>query len=155
MADAIEGEAPLQGGPPPKPRDPIWDQAGPVFHWLGLGRFPPEGLHGQRRQGITRRHTRYTGTDGVGFARALVRSYPANREKRLMALLRPQRLDDQLWRMIYAVMVTGGPIRVYPLVKSLTKLVSDHKTADVEAVRLYQLWSSGAYGVAREEGAES
>lgn len=125
-------------------RDPIWNEAAPVFHWLGLGHAEPSGLHGHNRKRLTLRHTRSgeAQEQGIWLDKALVRAYPANREARIMTLLRPQRLDDDLWRMVYALMVTGGPLRLYDLVRSLARLVSDdRKVADAEAVRLYQAWS--------------
>lgn len=125
-------------------RDPLWDEAAPVLLWLGLGTFEPEGLHGRQRRRLVQRHTRRG--DAAGDARSLVdaltRTYPLGRERGIVDLLGHQQLDDDLWRAIYALIVTGGPVRLDDLVRSLALLVSgDRYAADEEAGRLHRAWA--------------
>lgn len=123
--------------------DPIVN-VGPVRHWLGLGMIPPEGLHGDKRKRLVGRYTRETpGEDAVFFAKALARAYSRDRERRLLHLLRYHALDDDFWRMIYAVMVRGGPIVLGSLIRTLARLSSpDRAISDREAIRLWQAWDS-------------
>lgn len=136
-------------------------EVGSVYHWLGIGSgtwgYPPEGLHGLQRKRITLRHTREIRSKGGAFAEAIASTYPPSREVHVMLLLRPQHLDDTLWRKVYALMVTGGPIWQWDLVRSLARLTSTRRVmwtppggdgsfamlkpvADIEALRLYMLW---------------
>lgn len=113
-----------------------------VHLWLGLTSVPPVGLHGAARHRLTRRYLRIP-PEGHAFDRALVAAYPRHRETRLMALLRYQRLDDDFWRKIYALMVQGGPIVGSSLVRAVA-LLTDRDAAYDEAVRQYAYWDRHA-----------
>lgn len=116
-------------------------RTGPVYHWLGLGLSPPDGLHGYNRKRLTMRHTEETVRDGGRYmGQALARAYGRHREQRLLHLLRPQPLSDSLWRQVYALIVQGGPIWRWDLIRSLALLSGERVAAQAEAVRLFQSW---------------
>lgn len=121
---------------------PILPETEPVLHWLGLGPLEPEGLHGHKRKRFTLRHTRLTRIEGGRlFHQAMVRTYPLRQEHFVMSLLRPQRLDDALWRRVFTLMAQGGPLMLPDLVKRLELLTSPSRAVvQEEAVRLYRRW---------------
>ena len=73
---------------------------------------------------------------------ALVATYDRHREKHVMALLRPQRLDDRLWRGVYAVMVRGGPVLLPDLVTFVARLTGPREVAQEEALARAQRWQA-------------
>lgn len=132
-----------------------------VQRWLGLvPHDEPDGLHGSRRGSLLMRYTRnivvrvqpkgplppllqaQVGTGWRYVADALVKTYPGNREPHIMALLRPQRLDDRLWRWVYALMVTGGPVLLPDLITFVTRLTGPRAIAEAEALSRYREWSA-------------
>lgn len=132
-----------------------------AIHWLGLqpqkprsgesddpimGRYEtvrgvePDGcLHHGRRGALVMRHTS-SDAGRVHLPEAIAKAYPPNREKPLLVLLKPQRLDDAFWRQVYAVMVQGGPgISRGELVAMVVRLTQpDLAAARAEAMRLFQ-----------------
>ncbi len=147
---------------------PAQERAFKAFSWLGLSPGPAvflspeeawlrhavqwsgvravrgiEGddvLHAGRRGRIVMRHTVAHGSGGKHVAAALADAYPLTREKPLLYLLRRHQLDDAFWRMIYALMVQGGPIVLSELVALVVRLTDDR--AQAHAVRLLQRWWS-------------
>jgi len=108
-------------------------------------RLPPSPhmLHAQNRGRIFLRHTLATPQAGARYVKeALAAAYPGpSREYRLMRLLRYHPLDNDFWRMIYALMVQGGPVLRGEMVRVVYRL-SHPDLADAEAERLYGGWLS-------------
>lgn len=73
---------------------------------------------------------------------ALAATYDRHREKQVMALLRPQRLDDRLWRWVYALMIQGGPLLLPDLVTFVARLTGPREVAEQEAVARAQRWQA-------------
>lgn len=130
-----------------------WPENAPLFAAHDrAGRYAPPGVHGRNRQRLVRRHTRPRLLDAplvdgrrewtprhlraVGLA--LARTYPMRRENAALFFIRPHRLDDSFWRMVYAVMVQGGPVDFGSLVMMVHDLTANAATADRCAIALYQ-----------------
>lgn len=113
-----------------------------VSIWLGLVQgVIPEGVHGDKRGRLVKRHTSTSRAGAKPISLALAEAYPRNREERLSGYLRPRQLDDQFWRDVYALMLMAGGI-YRPALVSYVRLVTSGDSARIQkgCVNIFRRW---------------